>query len=203
MEKTRLETFSDGVIAIIITIMVLELKAPHETTLSDWLEIAPKIISYVFSFFIIAVMWINNHHVFQTVKTVDGRLIWANINLLFWMSLIPFATAYIGEVHTDPFAVALYGAVLSVCVIAFTYLRFVISKRQLDDAELTAQNKRALRKSVASNCLYVLSVPLASVSVYLSFFIFVLIPVLYFIPQKELEKQARLKGKGKMEYGKY
>ena len=191
MEKTRLETFSDGVIAIIITIMVLELKAPRETALQNWIEIAPKIASYVFSFFIIAVMWINHHHIFQTVKSVDGKLIWANINLLFWMSLIPFATAYIGEVHTDPVAVALYGAVLSVCVIAFTYLRYVISQRQLDNAELTAQNKRALRKSVASNILYLLSVPLAFVSIYLSFFIFVLIPILYFLPEKKLEEQVK------------
>ena len=190
MERTRLETFSDGVIAIIITIMVLELKVPKETSAAAWLEIAPHFVSYVFSFLILAVMWTNHHHVFQTVKKVDGKLIWANSNLLFWMSLIPFATAYIGEVHKDPIAVALYGAILSVCVISFTVLRQIISKQHLDNAELTEQNRRIFRKNMISNFLYVLSVPLAFVSIYLSFIIFVLIPILYFLPEKKLEEQV-------------
>lgn len=191
MEKTRLETFSDGVIAIIITIMVLELKAPHDASAASWLGIAPMFVSYVFSFVIIAVMWVNHHHMFQTVKTVDGKLIWANINLLFWMSLIPFATAYIGENYTEHLAVAVYGIVLSFSVVSFTVLRYAISRQQLDNAELTAQNKRIFRKNVLSNLLYLLSIPLAFVSIYLSFFIFVLIPILYFLPERKLEEQVK------------
>lgn len=187
MEKNRLEAFSDGVIAIIITIMVLELKVPRETSVAALLEITPKFIGYVFSFLVVAVMWGNHHHVFYHVKKVDGKLLWANINLLFWMSLIPFATAYIGENPLVPLAVALYGIVLTFAVISFSFLRYLISRRQRDNAELTAQNDKILRKNIFSNSLYALSVPLAFESVYLSFFIFVLVPVLYFLPEKKLE----------------
>ncbi|MEP7036940.1 MAG: TMEM175 family protein, partial [Acidobacteriota bacterium] len=153
MEKTRLETFSDGVIAIIITIMVLELKVPDESIITAWRELAPKFISYVLSFLLIAIMWGNHHHVFQIVKAVDGKLMWANINLLFWMSLIPFATAYLGEHYTEPAAVALYGVVLSFSVIAFTILRSAISKQHLDNAELNKQDQYIFRKNILSNFL--------------------------------------------------
>ena len=170
--------------------MVLELKVPHETTAAGLLEITPKFISYVFSFLVVAVMWINHHHNFYRVEKVDGKLLWANINLLFWMSLIPFVTAFIGENPFISLAVALYGMVLTIGVVSFTILRFVISQQQLDNSELTAQNNKILRKNIFSNILYLLSVPLAFVSIYLSFFIFVLIPVLYFMPEKKLEKQT-------------
>ncbi|MEO8073467.1 MAG: TMEM175 family protein [Acidobacteriota bacterium] len=189
MEKNRLEAFSDGVIAIIITIMVLELKVPHETDAVSVLKITPKFVSYVFSFLVVAIMWINHHQNFYNVKKVDGTMLWTNINLLFWMSLIPFVTAFIGENPLVPTAVALYGTVLSFSVISFTLLRFVISRHQRDNLELTVQNNKILRKNLFSNFLYLLSVPLAFVSVYLSFFIFVLIPVLYFIPEKISDKQ--------------
>lgn len=153
MEKTRLGAFGDNVTAIIITIIILELKAPNEITVAAWREVAPGIVIYILSFVVIAIIWVNHHHLFQTVKTVDGRIIWANINLLFWISLIPFVIAYMGEHSTKPFAVALYGAVLTVCAGAFTFLRSVIARYQLDNPDLTRQHKQVFRKNLVSNAL--------------------------------------------------
>src|ERR1700740_1075926 len=122
MGTNRIEAFSDGVIAVIITIMVLELKVPRDTTLTSLLSIAPQFLSYVLSFLVIAIMWVNHHHLIHAASHADARLLWANNNLLFWMSLVPllfwmslvpFVTAYMGNHHRDPRAVALYGAILS------------------------------------------------------------------------------------------
>src|SRR5689334_18222864 len=111
MHKARLEAFSDGVIAIIITIMVLELKVPHGVALEDLRPVVPAFASYVMSFVALAIYWNNPHHMLQAVQHVDGRVLWANVHLLFWLSLIPFATAWMGENHFAPVTVALYGTV--------------------------------------------------------------------------------------------
>ncbi len=191
MKTFRVEALSDGVIAIIITIMVLELKIPSEASENALMLLLPKFLSYTFSFLLIAIMWINHHHVFYNLKQVNGKLMWANIHLLFWMSLIPFATAYIGENLTKPIAVALYGLVLAASVIAFTILRHVISKLDIENPELEAQHKKILRKNLISNALYLISIPFAFVSVYISFLIFILVPALYFMPENKLEEVAR------------
>src|SRR6478735_3495131 len=112
MSKNRLEAFSDGVLAIIITIMVLELKAPHGVDLGDLKPLLPVFLSYVLSFIYIAIYWNNHHHLMHTVKDVNGAILWANLHLLFWLSLFPFATAWIGESHVTPIPTALYGCVL-------------------------------------------------------------------------------------------
>src|SRR5271166_3501798 len=112
MGTNRIEAFSDGVIAVIITIMVLEMKVPRDTTLTSLLGIAPQFLAYLLSFLVVAIMWVNHHHLLHAARRADARLLWSNNNLLFWMSLIPFVTAYMGDHFRDPRAVALYGVVL-------------------------------------------------------------------------------------------
>jgi uncharacterized membrane protein len=186
MGTNRLEAFSDGVIAIIITIMVLELKAPHDTSLHELIKLSPVFLSYMLSFLVVAIMWVNHHHLLHTAMKVDGSLLWANNNLLFWMSLIPFVTAFLGENPKAPLAVAIYGVVLTAAATSFTLLRYVVSQHHLDDVDMSAHNRRIQRKNALSNLLYASSIPLAFLSIYLSFFIFVFIPVLYFMPERKL-----------------
>src|SRR5438445_591944 len=128
MNKTRLETFSDGVIAIIITIMVLELRVPHGTDWNALKEMFPVFISYVLSFVFIGIYWGNHHHLLHTVKKVTAGMIWANLNLLFWLSLIPFTTAWMGENYFVPFTVSIYAVLLLLCGVAFTILQKRIEK---------------------------------------------------------------------------
>jgi uncharacterized membrane protein len=188
MGTNRLEAFSDGVIAIIITIMVLDLQAPRPATLSALVRLGPVFLSYLLSFLVVAIMWVNHHHLMHAAKHVDAALLWGNNTLLFCMSLIPFVTRFMGENCRAPFAVALYGAVLASSAAAFTWLRQIVNQRHRDNPELNEYNQRMLRKSAYSTSLYVLSAPLAYVSTNLSFLIFVLIPALYFLPERKLEK---------------
>jgi uncharacterized membrane protein len=186
MGTNRIEAFSDGVIAIIITIMVLELKAPHEPTMAALLRLTPPFLSYGLSFLVVAIMWVNHHHLMHLAKRAEARLLWTNNTLLFWMSLIPVATAYMGEHHREPMAVALYGGVLALCAASFTLLRHEAARQSSNDPELQAHHEHILRKNLFTTCLYASSAPLAYVSRYVSFFIFVLIPVLYFLPERRL-----------------
>ena len=188
MSRGRLEAFSDGVIAIIVTIMVLELKVPHDTTLAALRELLPRFLSYTLSFLVVAIMWVNHHHMMHTVKRVDAALLWCNNLLLFWMSLIPFVTGYMGENHAAPLPVALYGGVLTLAATSFTLLRFVLIDHEASDPELRAHHEAVLRKNLFSTALYASSVPIAFVSVNLSFAVFLLIPVLYFLPERKLEE---------------
>jgi uncharacterized membrane protein len=187
MNKNRTEAFSDGVIAIIVTIMVLELKVPHDSTLSALADLFPVFLSYVLSFLVVGIMWVNHHHLLATVRRVNARLLWANINLLFWMSLIPFVTAYMGENHGAPLPVALYGLVLAVASWSFTPLRRVIAEQHTDRPDLSEHHGRALVKNRFSPGLYLLGAALASVSVWISFALFVSVPVMYFMPERQLE----------------
>src|SRR6267143_4329947 len=123
MTKSRMEAFSDGVIAVIITILVLELKVPHEPTLAALAPVAPVFLSYVLSFVFLGIYWSNHHHLLQAVKHVDGRVLWANLHLLFWLSLIPFVTGWVGENHFAPLPTAGYGFVLLMAGVAFTILK--------------------------------------------------------------------------------
>ena len=182
MGTSRLEAFSDGVIAIIITIMVLELQTPPEATLAALLRMSSLFLSYVLSFLVVAIMWVNHHHLMHAAKHAHASLLWANNVLLFWMSLIPFVTRYMGANERSPFAVAFYGAVLALCAAAFTWLRYIVNQHHRHDPELNEYNQRMLRKSAYSTSLYALSAPLAYVSTDLSFMVFVLIPSLYFLP---------------------
>lgn len=186
MTTSRLEAFSDGVIAIIVTIMVLELRAPAQPTWPALLKIAPVFITYGLSFLIVAIMWVNHHHMIHVVRRVTARLLWSNLNLLFWMSLVPFVTEFVGKNYREPMSVALYGLDLTMCSAAFYLLRLELIRQELDHSEMIEYHHGVQRKNGFSFLLYLASAPLAYVSVYLSFMVFALIPALYFLPEKEL-----------------
>jgi uncharacterized membrane protein len=186
MTTSRLEAFSDGVIAIIVTIMVLELRAPSQATWGALLKIAPIFISYGLSFLVVAIMWVNHHHLIHAVRDVTARLLWSNLNLLFWMSLVPFVTDFLGKRYHEPMAVALYGLDLALCGTAFTLLRTELIHQDRDHGTLPDYHSAMRRKNAFSVALYLLSVPLAYVSIYASYFIFALIPAMYFLPEKKL-----------------
>jgi len=186
MSTSRLEAFSDGVIAIIITIMVLELRAPAQPTLAALLKVAPVFLSYALSFLVAAIMWTNHHHLIHAVHSVTARLLWSNLYLLFWMSLIPFVTDYAGKNYREPMAVALYGLDLFFCASGFYLLRRELVRQSGNNTAMVEYHEGIQRKNAFSGALYLLSVPLAYVSIYASFFIFALIPAMYFLPEKKL-----------------
>ena len=188
MGTNRLEAFSDGVIAIIITIMVLELKVPHDTGAAALLHLAPVFLSYVLSFIVVAIFWVNHHHLLHITKRATGKVLWLNIHLLFWLSLIPFSTGYMGENHLAPLAVAIYGANMTGSAIAYDLLRAGIATQHADTPALMALHQRARRKNLLGMALYCATVPLAYVSVWASMLVFILIPAMYFMPGRTVEK---------------
>src|SRR6187399_3343184 len=166
MTKTRLEAFSDGVIAIIITIMVLELKVLHDTSFNTLMKLWPVFLSYALSFLILGIYWGNHHHLIHTIKEVRGGILWANLHLLFWLSLIPFATGWMGENHFEKLPTATYGVVLLMAAIAYTILQNLIIRQQGPDSRL----KRAVGgdlKGMISPLLYVAAIPLSFVEPWL------------------------------------
>jgi len=190
MGKGRLEAFSDGVIAIIITIMVLELKVPHSAGLDALLPLAPVLGSYVLSFVYVGIYWNNHHHLLQAARSVDGRSLWANLHLLFWLSLIPFCSGWMGENHFETLPVALYGAVLFMAGIAYYILcRALIAHHGPESALALAIGDD--RKGKISLVLYVVAVTLAFFSSAAAFAVYVLVAALWFIPDRRIE--ARLK----------
>src|SRR5258708_1502028 len=186
MTTNRLEAFSDGVIAMIVTIMVLELRAPSQPTLAALWKVAPVFFSYGLSFLVVAIMWVNHHHLVHAIRGVTTRLLWTNIYLLFWMSLVPFVTDYLGKNYRESLAVALYGLDLVLCSSAFYLLRIILIEQDRHDSALADYHASIQRKNAFSAALYLLSVPLAYVSIYASSFIFALIPAMYFLPEKTL-----------------
>jgi uncharacterized membrane protein len=191
MSTSRLEAFSDGVIAVIITIMVLELRAPAAGTGPALLAVAPSFLIYLLSFVVVAIMWVNHHHLLYTARRADVRLLWANNNLLFWMSLTPFVTAWMGTHPTAPVPVALYGVVLCLAAQSFGLLRNALARQHRDDPALhVILRGRGRTKARLASALYALSVGLAFVSVYLAYAVYVLIPALYFLPERQLESDA-------------
>lgn len=186
MTTSRLEAFSDGVIAIIVTIMVLELRAPSQPTWRALAKIAPVFLSYGLSFLVVAIMWVNHHHLIHAVRRVTARLLWSNLNLLFWMSMVPFVTDFLGKSYREPMAVALYGLDLGLCGCSFYLLRAELVRQERSNLNLSDYHASMQRKNAFFASLYLLSVPLAYVSIYASFFIFALIPAMYFLPEKKL-----------------
>jgi len=184
MTTSRLEAFSDGVIAIIITIMVLDLHPPAQPTLAALAKVAPVFLSYTLSFLLAAIMWVNHHHLIHAVRTVTARLLWSNLYLLFWMSLVPFVTDYMGKNYHEPLAVALYGCDLLLCSSAFYFLRMELIRQSEHDPAMMEHHQRINRKGAFAAALYLLSIPLAYISIHTSFFIFMLIPAIYFMPEK-------------------
>ncbi len=187
MSKTRIEAFSDGVIAIIITIMVLELHIPELkepfTRQDVWnalFSLVPKLLSYLLSFVVVGIMWINHHHLFDRIPHATSKLVWYNAFLLFVMSLIPLPTAFLAEHPSLSEAVVFYGLVMFLNALAFLVLRYYVEVQ----ARLIAYNPKVHWSNWISTTLYLSSIPLALVSVYVSFVIFVAIPLWYFLPDK-------------------
>lgn len=189
MGKGRLEAFSDGVIAIIITIMVLELKVPHGADLAALLPLLPVLLSYVLSFIYVGIYWNNHHHMLHAASVVDGCVLWANLHLLFWLSLIPFATGWMGENHFASVPVAFYGAMLFMSSIAYRVLERALISRNPHHPTL-AQAVGRNRKSIISPILYLLAIPLSFLHVWAAFAMYVLVAVVWFVPDRRIE--ARL-----------
>jgi uncharacterized membrane protein len=190
MGKGRLEAFSDGVIAVIITIMVLELKAPADGSFAALLRLEHPLLNYILSFLVVAIVWVNHHHLVTQITRVHAPVLWVNIMLLFWLSLIPLATAYLGQSGAAPNAVAAYGAVLALSTGSFTLLQHLIMQQHEHKGDLALHAHRVKLKNIIGVSLYTASVPLAFVSVYASFAIFILIPLAYFLPDRKLEELA-------------
>jgi uncharacterized membrane protein len=191
MGKARLEAFSDGVIAIIITIMVLELKVPHGINVAAMAPLAPVFLSYVLSFTYVGIYWNNHHHTLQIATTVNGAILWANLHLLFWLSLIPFVTALMGENHWASLPVALYGVVLFMNAVAYLILvRFMIRHEGHDSALAHAMGRDI--KGKISPALYAAGIALAFVQPAISLAIYVAVAMIWFIPDRRVERTLGL-----------
>ena len=190
MGKDRLAAFSDGVIAIIITIMVLELKVPHGADWATLRGVAPNFVSYVLSFVYLAIYWNNHHHLLHTVTRVDGLILWANSHLLFWLSLVPAATGWMGENFLAPLPTAVYGVSLLMPAIAYYLLQKTIVHQQGKHSVLASALGRDVKGKI-SPLLYAAAVALAFVDAWLSIAIYALVAVMWLIPDRRIEKVLR------------
>ena len=188
MTKGRLEAFSDGVLAIIITIMVLEAKVPHgDASLAALWPIAPVFVSYGLSFLYIAIYWNNHHHMFHASSKVDGRVLWANMNLLFWLSLVPFATGWMGENHFAPWPTVLYGVVLLLAAIAYFILELALIAVNGGDSALARAIGRDVKGKV-SIALYAVALALASFAGWLALLVYALVALMWLVPDRRIER---------------
>jgi uncharacterized membrane protein len=187
MSKSRMEAFSDGVLAIIITIMVLELAIPHGDNLAALRPLIPIFLSYILSFVHLGIYWNNHHHLLQATRHVDGRVLWANLHLLFWLSLIPFVTGWMGENGFAPWPVALYGTVLLFSAIAYFILsRTLISIHERDSVLATAVGRDL--KGKISVVIYLVAIPLASVSSWIAGGLYVAVAIMWLVPDRRIER---------------
>lgn len=187
MGKGRLEAFSDGVIAIIITIMVLELTIPHDADLAALLSLAPVFFSYALSFVFLGIYWNNHHHLFQAIKHVDGRVLWANLHLLFWLSLIPFATGWMGENDFGAWPVAMYGVILLLAAVAYFVLTRTLIALHGRESVLANALGRDFKGKV-SPLIYATAIVLAFVNSWLACALYVLTAVMWLIPDRRIER---------------
>lgn len=187
MNKNRLEAFSDGVLAIIITIMVLELKVPHNHDLLALKPLIPIFISYVLSFIYLGIYWNNHHHMLHTVKHVSGGILWANLHLLFWLSLVPFATGWMGENNFAPAPVAIYGVNLLMAAIAYYLLQSQILKKHGKDSLLAKAIGKDLKGKI-SPILYLTAIVFSLFFEWISFGIYILVALIWLIPDKRIER---------------
>ena len=188
MGTERLEAFSDGVLAIIITIMVLELKAPHGATLADLRPVLPVFLSYVLSFIYIGIYWNNHHHMLRVTREVSGSILWANLHLLFWLSLVPFTTAWMGENHFDSAPTALYGFVLLMAAIAYWILQRRIVAHEGRQSVLASAVGRDV-KGKLSPVLYLTAVIFAFVNPWIANAIYVAVALMWLVPDRRIEKR--------------
>ena len=188
MTTTRLEAFSDGVIAILITIMVLELRPPHDASLAALRPLWPVFSSYVLSFVYLGIYWSNHHHLLHAAEHVNGRILWANLHLLFWLSLIPFATAWMGENHFSGWTVALYGFVLLLAAIAYFILVRALLSLHGSGSVLAAAMGNDFKGKI-SIVFYVLGIGLSFVNSWLASAIYVLVAIMWLVPDKRIERK--------------
>ncbi len=185
MKTTRLEAFSDGVIAIIITIMVLELKVPHDTDFASLIAILPVALAYVLSFFVLGIYWNNHHHLIHVTKEVTGGIMWANLHLLFWLSLVPFCTGWMGENYNAPLPTAVYGFDLLMAAVAYTILQNLIVSCHGADSKLAASLGHDIKGRVSLGA-YALAIALTPVSPRVSQILFLLVAIMWIIPDRRI-----------------
>ena len=188
MSKGRLEAFSDGVLAVIITIMVLDLRPPEAGSLAALRPLLPKFLSYILSFIFIGIYWSNHHHLFQVVERVSGGVLWANLHLLFWLSLIPFATAWMGENHFTAVPVAVYGVVLVFAAIAYFILTRTLLRIHTPDSTLAIALGRDFKGKV-SILIYLAAISLAFMRSWLAAALYVLVEIIWLVPDRRIEKR--------------
>ncbi len=187
MKPSRLEAFSDGVIAIIITIMVLEFKAPETATWEAFKEIGPTFAGYFMSFLFVAIYWVNHHHLLHTVKRVTAGIMWANINLLFWLSLIPFATEWMSKNHFASNTTAIYAVLALLCGLSFTILQMAIVKKYPSNSELINVQVKNKWKTIYAILAYIAAIPFSYVHPYISCLLFISVSIIWLIPDKNIE----------------
>ena len=187
MGKARLEAFSDGVIAIIITIMVLELKIPHQASLEALLDRGPLFASYVLSFVYVGIYWGNHHHLIHSVHRVTPAVIWANLGLLFWLSLVPFASGWFGETHAAAIPTASYGVILILCGVSYQVLQLVIARQQTTEEGRRAHARSAFKGYVALGS-YALAIGLAFVATWASVVLYTLVAAVWLVPDRSFER---------------
>ena len=190
MGKTRLEAFSDGVVAIIITIMVLEMRAPHDTDLASLRPLLPVFLSYVLSFVHVGIYWNNHHHLLHTARHVTGGILWANLHLLFWLSLVPFVTAWMGENHFEQQPVALYGVVMMMSGVAYYILTTTLIRHHGPESGLRAAVGNDF-KGMISVVMYVIAITVSFANHWVSLAIYVAVTLMWLIPDRRIEKSAR------------
>jgi uncharacterized membrane protein len=186
MTKNRVEAFSDGVIAILITIMMLEFKVPHDVQLVALLPLIPVFLTYVLSFIYLGIYWSNHHHMFHAVDRVSGGILWANLHLLFWLSLVPFVTGWMGENHFAPVPTAAYGVVLLGAALSYTVLQYVIVRNQGAHSKLASAVGRDMKGKISA-LLYAAAIPLAFVAEWLSDLIYAGIALAWLVPDPRIE----------------
>ena len=189
MGKARLEAFSDGVIAIIITIMVLELVPPHSTDAAALRELTPTFLTYILSYVYLGIYWSNHHHLLHTVTNVTGGILWANLHLLFWLSLVPFATGWMGENHFAPLPTAIYGVPLLCAAIAYYILVNVIIRAQGPHSKLAAAIGSDFKGKI-SIVIYIVAIAFAFIYESVSHVLYVLVAMMWLIPDRRIERHA-------------
>jgi len=192
MNKTRLEAFSDAVIAIIMTIMVLELKVPHGENSATFEALSPLVwtfVAYVLSFIYLGIYWNNHHHMLQATRKVNGKILWANMHLLFWLSLVPFATAWMGENHFAPLPTSIYGVLLLICAVSYTILQTTIVKHDKHENDLLAEAIGGDLKGKISMVCYLTAIPLAFVHQAIAGALYAIVALIWLVPDRRIERK--------------
>jgi uncharacterized membrane protein len=193
MGKGRLEAFSDGVIAVLITIMVLELKVPHGTDIETLRPLLPVFLTYVLSFVFLGIYWSNHHHMLYVTHRVNGAILWANLHLLFWLSLVPFVTGWMGESHLAPAPTAVYGVILLLAAIAYLLLQHAILRQEGPDSTLGAAVGRD-RKGKVSPLIYAIAIPVAFLHPWMAGALYVVGALMWLVPDRRIERKVSQAG---------